>query len=179
MAAALCLLVPAAVRAQEAEPTTLPDPMQYNDPAMHFEAPDGFRLVGQRQIPLEALNDDLQTIAGWIDPKTGLRILIQAESFHGSAASFYDSLEQQLRGQLDSALFKSHDATTLSNGMPAVFAELTTGSGFTTYKLFMYVWCDGERGMVLAAAGGLGDIDSAKAKKLLAKATAVRYPNRR
>ena len=63
--------------------------------------------------------------------------------------------------------------------MPAVWQEVSMGSGFDTLKRFDYVWVDGVRGIVLAIMGRYGHLDEPMAKKALADAYGVAYPKYR
>jgi len=161
------------------QPTATPDWHVYNDPAMHFVAPAGFLPVGQRQVPLDKLSDDPVVVAGWIYPKQDhqRRLIIEQESFSGSAGDFADAFKGQLRDQTDSSFFKDEENITLSNGMPAVFFTMNSGEGFDAKKSFFIVWADGERGVAVGIQTSLEDIDSETARRLmLTDLSAVRYP---
>jgi hypothetical protein len=177
-ALALVLVIGARAGAQETPP---PDFMEYNDPAMHFRAPDAFTPVAQRVVTVDDLGEDqADVIAAWVlRTNPAVRILVQGESFNGNAAGFSDLYQQQLRNLLQNALIKSQETTHLKNGMPAIFIDVTSGEGFTTQKYFAYLWADGKRGMVLAVTSPLGACDLATAKRYLADASAVRYPTDR
>jgi hypothetical protein len=74
---------------------------------------------------------------------------------------------------------KKKEVTTLSNGMPAYWQEITMGSGFDTAKRFEYEWVDGVRGIVLSISGRYGELNEDDAKKALAMASGVAYPSGR
>ncbi|HEV3091287.1 MAG TPA: hypothetical protein VGX91_07590 [Candidatus Cybelea sp.] len=165
--------------AQEASPSPAPDPHFYTDPAMNYTAPPEAVLAARTYVPLSELNDQLQPVAMWLlDPgKENMRsIQIQMESYNGSVDEWESEFESQAHNQLDGVLIRNKTAITLQNGMPAYFVEAAYGSGFDSRKEFAIVWADGQRGIVLAESGRLGDASRAEAMRVLTQATAVRYP---
>jgi len=173
---AVLLLVPSGAFAQEATPK--PNLMEYNDAAMHFVAPPSFRPVGQRQISLDDLGEDPQVVAGWVsgDVTRPKRMLIQIQAYEGPLDGFESTYEQTLRNAFGDALIKNKEHTSLKNGMPAVYFEMTSGTGFDAAKMFVYCWVDGIRGVVLSVTAQVGEMDTKTAKQLLSDASAVRYP---
>ncbi len=170
---------PRVVLAQEATPQPTPsDWMAYDDPAMHFHAPEGFQPIGQRQIPVNKLGDDPTVVAGWIYPSKDhyRRLVIQQEFFQGDVNAFISQYENQLRDQYESPLFKGKQNIALKNGMPAIFEAMTTGSGFNVQKFYMLLWADGQRGVVVLLNAPVDDLNDADARRLLSDASAVRYP---
>ena len=81
-----------------------------------------------------------------------------------------------MREQFQSAVFKNKTNTTLRNGMPAIFVEMTSGEGFSVQKAYVLLWADGQRGVALVLMTQLNDISTSTARELLSDATAVRYP---
>ena len=161
------------------QPTATPDWHVYNDPAMHFRAPDGFFPIGQRHVAVGDLTEDqATTVAGWIYPLKDhvRRLVIQQEYYDGDVSGFDSVLESQMRDQFQDAFFKNKEHTTLKNGMPAMFVDMSSGEGFNIQKVFMLIWADGQRGVVVSVACALGDLDTNAARALLTDATAVRYP---
>lgn len=184
--AALALLValaPAAMRAQSA-PTPAPtpsDPHLYEDSAMSFHAPANMFLLGRRAIPTRSLNNQAQTVAVWRTiPGKGKDwvISIAMESYPGrpNIDQWDTSYENELREQIEGVFVRGKTHTTLKNGMPAMFLDLSYGDGFNSRKQYLYIWSDGVRGVVLSMTGALGDISADDAKKALAEASAVLYP---
>lgn len=173
-------LIPATLGAQEA-PSPPADPLEYNDAAMHFRAPAGYVNIEYDPIPLEKLPDDLTIVDAWVLPGNagGRKLGIQMAAFTGDLDSWEAFFKQQIRSQVDDAVFKDRVRTTLKNGMPAYFEELTLGSGFDTAKGFMYLWIDGARGVAILANAKLGDLDAKTAKLMMSDASAVRYPRDR
>jgi hypothetical protein len=61
--------------------------------------------------------------------------------------------------------------------MPAMFIEVSAGSGFDVQKDYLLEWVDGARGVVIMLGTGFGDIGPDTAKELLlSDVSAVRYP---
>jgi hypothetical protein len=185
LAVALCGLavsaVPAAAQQQQAaqaQTAPTPAPNQFTDPAMTFTAPNGYYKAN---IPPHDPTDfDQPTVVAAFANRGAARVItIQMESFTGSLSGFEMVTENELRNQIDGVFFKNKQLTTLSNGMPAYWQEITMGSGFQTAKRFEYVWIDGVRGIVLSITGRYGDITEDDAKKALADASGVAYPRNR
>ncbi len=180
LACAALVVAPRASLAQQTAPEPTPaDWMVYDDPAMHFHAPAGFQPIGQRQIPINKLGEDPSVVAAWVFPdKDHLRkIVIQQEYFHGSdAGAFLSEYENQMRDSFSDPLFKNKQNFSLKNGMPAIYEEMTSGSGFNVQKIYLVVWADGQRGVAITLLGPLNDLNGTIARQLLSDASAVRYP---
>lgn len=179
IALAAFVAAPASIHAQtsaEAGPT--PDPQVYEDPAMHFRAPNGFLSIGQHPISLDKLSDDPQVVAGWVYPDRDhpRRLAVQIEYYEGDVGGFDAVLEQQMRDQFETAIFKNKQKTSLKNGMPAMFMEMTSGEGFNVQKAYILLWADGQRGVALILMTQLNDVSTDTARQILSDASAVRYP---
>ena len=161
-------------------PTPSPDPHTYTDAAMSYTAPADAYLAGRKYFSLNDLSNDLQPVAIWVlrPGKEDMRtIQLMMESFVGSPDQWEGQFESQMHsGGGEGLLIRNKTPITLLNGMPATFVEITTGSGFDSKKQFAIVWADGQRGIVLAEAGRLGDASPEEAKRVLGHVTAVRYP---
>ncbi len=180
---ALFALAPVSLHAQDTPvPAPTPtNPLEFDDPGMHFIAPDGWLLVGRRVLPLKALSDDLQVVARWVlnqrdKPQS---IALSQQFFEGDATGYETRFESDLRGAIDGAIVKGSERINLSNGMPAYFIEVSYGSGFDSRKEYACIWADGTRGVSLAVTARVGELDLATAKKLLSNVSAVRYPANR
>jgi hypothetical protein len=176
----LFALAPVAMRAQSAGPTPS-DPHVYEDLGMKFRAPENMLLMGRRVLPVKALTNQMQTVALWrTRPGKGRDWVIQLsmESYPGrpNVDSWDTSYENELREQIEGVFVRGKEHTRLSNGMPALFMDVSYGEGFTSRKQFLYIWSDGARGIALSITGALGDISADDAKKALAEASAVLYP---
>ena len=185
---ALLAAVPFTVAAQttpagapEAAWTPTPKPLnthEYNDAGMHFEAPAGWGLVGYRVLQLKDLTDDPQVVAGWASSDRGKpqAIVISQQIFQGDTSSFESRYENDIRQQFSNILVKGKERTSLLNGMPAYFLDMSYGEGFDTRKEFALLWSDGSRGVSISVTGRIGEIDGPTAKKLISNVSAVRYP---
>ena len=185
---ALLAAVPFTVAAQttsgaapEAAWTPTPKPLnphEYNDAAMHFEAPPNWGLVGYRVLKLSELGDDPQVVAGWASTDRGKpqAIVISQQAFTGDTSSFESRYENDIRQQFANILVKTKERTSLLNGMPAYFLDMSYGEGFDTRKQYTLLWSDGSRGVSISVTGRIGEIDGASAKKLISNVSAVRYP---
>jgi hypothetical protein len=100
------------------------------------------------------------------------------ENFQSDVNGYEMTVENTLRNQSGDVFIKKTPAK-LSNGMPAMWQEITIGSGFEQVKVFQYVWADGVRGVQLAVTGRYGAIDEPEAKRVLSNVNAVAYPRYR
>ncbi|MDE2483442.1 MAG: hypothetical protein KGN02_14795 [bacterium] len=177
-AALLAMLVPALAVAQVPGATPTPDPMVYDDPAIHFQAPSGWYPVGQRRIKPDDLGSNPEAVAGWVNSSTGRveSLVLQLQSFSGSLDDFETTYEQEMRQEFSGTFIKNKERTSLANGMPAYYMEMTTGEGFTTTKAFIVIWIDGVRGVALVVNGPLDNISANVAKAIMRKAKATQYP---
>jgi hypothetical protein len=174
------IAVPAAAQApQQAYSAASSTAPAYNDPAMSFTAPADYVKA---DIPAHdpANFDGPTVVAGFM--KAGknaprIAITIEMSNFDGTLDGFEAQAENELRGQADSVFIRKQQ-TTLTNGMPAYWQDITVGSGFTQLKRYQYVWIDGLRGVELSIMARDGDITEAEAKRALANVSAVAYPHR-
>ena len=178
---AALLLVPLGAFAQEAPPTPKPNFQEYNDDAMHFVAPPSYHPVGQHRVSLDDLSEDPQVVAAWVsgDAARPKKMLIQMQSYEGPLDGFEATYEQVLRNAFGDALIRDKERTSLKNGMPAVYFEMTEGTGFEAATMYVYCWVDGVRGVALSVTAQVGEMNSATAKQLLSDASAVQYPRDR
>lgn len=177
LAVILCALASFAMPAgaQETAPTNT-----YSDPAMSFTAPAGYAgSVGKYS------SDDIgqpTVIATFVknQGKPDMRVIqIQMEEFEGSLRGFGTLADNELRGQLDGVFIGKKEQSTLSNGMPALWEEVSVGDGFSEMKRWEYLWVDGFRGVVLSITGHYGYLTESDAKKDLANASGVAFPRNR
>lgn len=184
LALVLCGLAAAVIPAlAQEQPAYSPPPMaqnQFTDPAMTFTAAPGYYKV--RMPAHDPTQFDQPTVvAGFIyhPGQQDMRsVSIEMEDFQGSLSGYEMVVENDMRDKIDGVFVKKKELTTLSNGMPAYWQDVTIGSGFTTVKLFQYVWTDGVRGIRLAVTGRLGSITEDQAKAALANVSATAYPQR-
>jgi hypothetical protein len=172
------LALPVIAGAQD-QATPPADPLEYDDPAMHYAAPQGAKLVGDMEHPtLATLSQDPTPVARWvIGSQQDIKVIsIVMELYSGSLDGFETTYADELRSDDSSTLVKTKEAVMLQNGMPAMFLDVTQGSGFDTHKIYAYLWIDSQRAVILSVEAMLGYLDADQAKRLLAGATAVRYP---
>jgi hypothetical protein len=185
LAAVLCGLaataVPAAAQEQQQQqaytaPTAAPN--EYTDPAMTFIAPDGY-VKGTVNAPSVTQFDQptiVSAFAGNRKDTAGRIITITMDSFDGTLDGWEMRQENDLRNHVDSVFIKNKKLTTLANGMPAYWEEITVGSGFGEMKRYEYCWIDRVRGVILAVTAPFGTMTEDQAKKALANASATAYP---
>jgi hypothetical protein len=169
------------VIAQEDTPQPYPSsapPLTYDDPAMHFEAPKGYLLLNRRYVAVSDLGDPA-VVAVWIkNPgQEDMRTLtISVEQYDQAIDQYETNVENDVRNKIDDAIVANRTRISLTNGMPAYFLSITSGSGFDGKKIFEVIWSDGTRGVTIAITGRLGDLKEDEAKLALATISAVRYP---
>lgn len=182
LAVVFCALLAGAMPAgaQSPAPASTP-PTAYNDPAMSFTPPSDFKWAGG--APFDPESNQPSIVATFVKHyrQQDMHVIqIAVESAEGTNLSSYETLaSNELRGQTDSVFISHKQQTTLSNGMPAIFEEVSTGEGFTEMKRWQYLWVDGMRGVILSDTGRYGEITEEQAKAELANASAVAYPRNR
>ena len=159
------------------------DPLSYDDPGMHFKAPDGWVRI---PIPGESTSPGLEaktTLAayGFSNGKNDSRIIsITAEPFDGSLDGAESSHETDMRNSSDTTLVDHKTKMVLANGMPAWFLKISQGSDpFTAIRLYQYVVFDGTREVVASYSGRQFNFSEDDAKKALASLYVVVYPGKR
>ncbi len=165
--------------AATAPPPATPAQRTYNDPAMHYVAPEGVVLIGMRQVPYQAALH-MTPVAIWgIDVgQADARVISLAyERFsHGSLRGFYTTYVNELRGASKGGTFVHREHAVLINGMPAYWLKVSSGEGLAQMRSYAYIWYDGVRGVVLSEEARVGNLSERQAKRDLAGASAVAYP---
>lgn len=187
LAVVLCGLaavaVPAAAQQQQAytAPSPTPAPHQFTDPAMTFNAPASYlKAPIPPHNPTEFSQPTIVAAFAADYGKPNMRtITVQMENFSGSLNGYESLAETELRDKVDGIFYKEKKMTTLSNGMPAYWENITVGSGFQEAKRYQYVWVDGVRGVILSVTARFGEISQDQAKQALANVSAVAYPRYR
>jgi hypothetical protein len=158
------------------------DPLSYDDPGMHFKAPDGWTRL---EVPPDDPNSsDKRTVAafayhaGRSDQRT---IVITIEPYDGSLDSYERSHESDMRSGSDSAFIEEHTKTALANGMPAYFFRARTGDPSSNHDVERqeYLVIDTQRGIDVALISAVGEVGTQDAKDALASLYVVVYPERR
>lgn len=178
---ALCALVSGTAPAlAQYAPAPNPQTTQtntYNDPAMSFTAPAGFKYGGGQPYDPSAANPSVVATFVKNPGKPDMHVIqIQIEPFDGGLSGYETLSENELRGQTDGVFVGNKHQVALSNGMPAMFEEISVGEGFSEMKRWEYLWVDGQRGIILSDTGRFGELDETQAKAELANASAVAYP---
>lgn len=165
------------------EALSTPDPLAYDDPGIHFRAPDGWRRIELSEAP--ASNDGRRPPAavfvrdaGKTDQRT---IVIDIQPYGGTLDGFERSRESELRSQTDGTFVDHQTKLTLANGMPAYLLQVsqpagTAGHQLRRHDLLVY---DLQRSIDVAYIGRFGDFDETEVKAALASLTVVVYPRRR
>jgi len=178
------LVAPLGASAQQQDAQTAAAPAApsrtFNDPAMSFTAPDDFTPIPMQQH--DPVNFEQPTVVAAYVKNPGrqdmVSISLSMDSFQSGVDGWEMNAENNLRTQTDGVFIKKTQ-TTLPNGMPAYWLEVTVGSGFDQMKSYEYVWSDGVRGISLSIIGRYGAISESAAKKALANVSAVAYPKYR
>ncbi len=174
LAALLVLLATPAAVAQT------PDPLSYDDPAMHFRPPDGWTRL---DIQMQENSSGMKPVAAYLlrKSKTDQRVItISVQPFDGSLEGFERSHESDLRNSQEGTFIDRHEQTKLSNGMPVYFIRVNTGTGsLGATRSYQYIAIDTARGIVVSYGGRLGDFDEKDAKEALSSLYIVVYPRRR
>ena len=164
-------------------PALAADPLAYDDPGMHFKAPDGFERIDIGVQPEDSGDPDTPKPAavfiyhrGRSDQRT---IVVELHSVAQPLDSFESNLEQDLRKSGDSARVDKKEKTTLANGMPAYFLRVSSGDGLQQMWRYDYVVVDGTRGIDVAYTAHQGEVDAQAAKDALASLYVVVYPQSR
>ena len=163
-------------------PTPTMDAHAYDDPAMHFEAPADYYLAGKQHVDSTKL-EKATVVAIWVKfPGAGNQrtLTITLEPYEGRNVTGYEVYtENSLREQIDGVFVGGKQPMTLSNGMPAIFMSITSGSGFNSQKIYQVIWFDGLRGVSIAIHGRLGELTEDEAKAAFKTASATIYPRGR
>lgn len=180
--AVFALLLPAVAPAQNAAPqaAAAAPSMQYNDPAMSFTAPEGFKPL---PVPSHdpAVFEDPAVMAAYVKDagsRNAMSIVLRMQNYDGSPDGWATTSDNDLRTNSNGA-FISRTATKLANGMPVFWEDVTVGSGFDQIKTYQYIWADGVRGVTLSLICRDGVITDEQAKQMLSNLSAVAYPKYR
>lgn len=177
--APILVLLACVAAAPAPSPAPTYDPHNYDDAAMHFVAPSDYYLGGRQAVDSTKL-DGSTVVAVWAKfpgAANQRTITITLEPYEGKNVTGYEVYtENQLREKVDGAFISNKTPMTLTNGMPAYFLSVTSGSGFNAMKIYEVIWFDGLRGVAISIRGRLGEITEAEAKAALADASAVRFP---
>ena len=174
------MVAPALAQVPDPAATPILDRQVYDDAGMHLVIPDTFRAVVRRQVTLDELGNDPILAGVWVaksgDPR---QISLYFQGFQEMGDAWSTAFENEMRSQYGDLIVRSTQKTSLKNGMPAWFFDMTYGSGFNTTKEYALVWADGQRGGMLTIVGHVGQVSAEEAKRDFANLTAVVYPTGR
>lgn len=167
--------------AQVAAPTPAPTPTPnptYSDRALHYAPPPGYVPLMIRHIPSAELPGPV-VVAAWgrnFRQENQKLIEITLRPYTESTHSFRVDIANQLRDKINGIVIINQGIVKTSNGMPAYFLKIITGSGFTRMVIRELAWSDGVRGVQLSIASRVGMVSNQEALRALERAYAVRYP---
>jgi len=159
----------------------LADPLSYDDPAVHYNAPAGWERLPDQ--PRDA-NDSSAPVAIGFGQDVGRpnqkTISLIISPFQGTLDSLLSTHESELRNSADGTFIDKALKVTLQNGMPAYWLRVSLSSDQGRgLRRFEYVAYDGERSIVLAYTARLGEADEKDAQAALSSLYVVLYPHRR
>jgi hypothetical protein len=185
------LALPWAARADD-PPTPAPAAPSYDDPAIHFAAPDGWT---KRDVPGANPNSDGPHVVAMFVKTYGRddirTITLTVEPYDGGLDTAQSDQETQLRNSAgggggggandddssNSVFFDRKDHITLSNGMPARYLKVSLGAGAGAMaRLYQYIIIDGKRKIIATYAGREGYFNDKDALDALSTLTVVLYP---
>jgi hypothetical protein len=160
------------------------DPLSYDDPGMHYQAPAGWHRIPMPQDSSSPGLDAKRLLAvfTYTEGKTDTRLIsIVADPFEdGGLDAAENGHESDLRGASSSTLITKKNKTTLTNGMPAWFLHATQGDDpFKSTDDYEYVVFDGWRRVVVSYTGRQFGFTEDDAKKALSTLYVVAYPKHR
>ena len=157
--------------------------LSYDDPGMHFKAPDGWQRI---DIPNgDAADQDHKPPAAVfvfhpsrIDQRT---IVVDIQSGSDSLEAFERGHESDLHqgGDSSDAHVDKKTQVTLSNGMPAYLLRITVGDGLNSVRRYEYLVFDGQRNIDVSYSGHQGEFDEKDALDGLSSLYVVAYQRNR
>jgi hypothetical protein len=154
------------------------DNLSYDDPAVHFNAPDGWtRFDIPPGAPEEAPVAVFHKEFGKYDTRV---ISLKIQKFDDNLDRLMQGHESDLRSNSDGLFVEKKVRITLSNGMPAYLYKytLTRDSGGTV-RVYEYLAVDGKRSIDLSYSGRGGSFEDKDAIDALNALTVVLYPEGR
>lgn len=162
-------------------PSPVPIEMQYDDPAMHYDAPAGWVRIPVSRLPSNQTG--FQPLAiftrdqGRYEQKT---IIIAAEPYEGTLDGFESSTENELRSGSEVTFVDKKTRLVMKNGMPAYWMKISRGDqAGKLYQTYQYAIFDGKRGIVASVSARLGDVREEQAREWLSSLRVVLYPRNR
>ena len=147
--------------------------LSYDDPAIHYSAPDGWT-----RVDVEPGDDAPAAVFRKTFERYDTRaIMLKLQPYDGSLDGLETTHESEVRQQQDDVFIDKKMKITLSNGMPAWQLRLSMGqmSG-NAIRSIEYLATDGRRSIVLSYSGRSGTFDDSVAIAALSTLTVVLYP---
>ena len=163
-------------------PARAADSQTYDDPGMHFKAPDGFERVDSLPAAKDSDDDAPRPAAVFVyhrGQSDQRAIVIEVHDAQDSLDSFTSSHTQDMHKDSDSARVDKKEKTALANGMPAYFLRVSSGDGLQEVWRYEYLVVDGTRDIDVSYSARQGVVDAQAAKDALASLYVVVYPTRR
>ena len=169
-----------------ASPSPVPaptvDPLAYDDPGMHFRAPDGWKRIELA----DAANDPSAKVPAAVftyhgDRSDARTIVITIEPYSGTLEGLEVSKESELRSASDGTFVDRKTKIVLGNGMPGYAIRVSQPSGPAGHQLrrYDYVISDLSRSIDVAYVGRYGDFEDRDVEAALASLSVVVYPRAR
>lgn len=155
--------------------------LSYDDPAVHFSAPDGWeRLDLQQQQSGGQGGAIVAAFTKKFDRNDQRTITLRIEPYAGSLDGLAGSHESDLRTQSDSLFVDKKARITLTNGMPAWLMKISIGQDAGhIVRDFEYLVCDGRRSIIASYVGRAGYFEDKEAAAALSTLSVVLYPQGR
>jgi hypothetical protein len=162
----------------QADATPAPSTLSYDDPAVHYTAPEGWTRI---EIP-EGAGEGAPTAAFTKEfSRYDTRVIsLKIDRYDGSLNGLEATHESDLRSQFEDVFIDKKTQIVLSNGMPAWQLKYTAGSSSgQSVRTMEDVVYDGKRSIELSYSGRAGSYDDKDAVAALSTLTVVVYPEGR
>jgi hypothetical protein len=156
------------------------DSLSYDDPGMHYRAPDGWQRISLGDAPPDPDGGVVAVFTSRANKNSPRSVTISIAPFDGSLSDFSSKHLGDLResaGDNGAVLVDHNEKTKLANGMPAVYLVYTFSSNTTpAVKTYEYLIIDGQRSIDVKYSGYASDVGDADATATLSSLYAVAYP---
>lgn len=171
------------VAAPSVAPAPTADPLAYDDPAVHFRAPDGWKRVDLSGAPNDPSGKSVPAAVFYFarDRTDARSIVIQIEPFAGTLDGLVHARESELRSASEGTFVDHETKVTLANGMPAYLVQTSQPGGAVGHQVrrYDYIVYDLQRSIDVAYIGRYGDFDERDVRAAFASLSVVVYPRRR
>ena len=156
--------------------------LSYDDPSVHYTAPDGWTRLDVPAANPENSSEEtpvavFQKAFGRIDNRI---ITLRIGRYEGSLDGLESTHENDLRSGGQSVFVEKKTKVTMPNGMPAWQIKYSSGEDVgQSVRAFDVVVYDGRRSIILTYAGRTASFSDDDALKALSSLTVVLYPEGR